>query len=159
MLPAVHASPSDAFNAFEAELARMEQVSPHGMRVSHAFAPGLYRRSCFIPANTLLTSRVHKTEHFYFIMSGRARVWNVLTPDQVEEVEAGKCGVTHPGTRRAIATLEDTLWVTVHATEFTAADDIEDVVSSLVDPMDNPFLPGYKPEYTLMEPTLEKLLS
>lgn len=80
--------------------------------VTHRFTPGLYVREIFMPAGTLLTSRIHKTEHPYVITKG---VVSVLIPGTgVETLSAGHVGITLPGTRRLLYIHEDTTWLTFH---------------------------------------------
>lgn len=77
------------------------------------FHPGIYVREVMMKAGDLITTRIHLTEHPYFVMSGRLLVW---TDDEgVVEINAPFRGVTMPGTRRLIYILEDCVWATVHA--------------------------------------------
>lgn len=78
----------------------------------HRFTPGVYAREIFMPAGTLLTSKVHNTEHFYVVLSGMARVGLPGQPTQT--LTAGHVGVTKPGTRRLLYILEDCRWITFH---------------------------------------------
>lgn len=104
--------------------ATMEALPPVECPVDHCFTPGLYTRHCLLPAGTLLISKIHRTEHPYTVLFGRARVW---TEDRgVIEVVGPAFGVTKPGTRRVILALEDTLWVTYHPTKLTDLEAIEE---------------------------------
>jgi len=85
---------------------------PVELPVTHRFTPGLYAREIFMPAGTLLTSRIHKTEHPYVVISGKAAVY--IEGSGVEHVEAPHVGVTKPGTRRLLYILEDCRWITFH---------------------------------------------
>jgi len=38
--------------------------------VRHHFAPGLYMREIFMQKGAFLTSKIHATEHFYFMSHG-----------------------------------------------------------------------------------------
>lgn len=92
----------------------------------HRFTPGLYIREIFMPAGTLLTSKIHKTEHPYTISKGRVRV---LTEESGwVELRAPHTGVTKPGTRRVLYILEDTIWTTYHPTTLTDLGEIEDAL-------------------------------
>lgn len=80
--------------------------------VVHRFTPGLYVREIFMPAGTLLTSRIHNTEHPYVVTKGRV---SVFIPDVgIQHIEAPYIGVTKPGTRRVLYIHEDTTWLTFH---------------------------------------------
>jgi hypothetical protein len=81
--------------------------------LKHVFTPGLYCRTIFMPKGTLLTSRVHLTEHPFFVLSGLVSVWDDaqgwVTLRQYDR------GITKPGTRRILLIHEDCVWMTVHA--------------------------------------------
>lgn len=80
--------------------------------VVHRFTTGLYTREIFMPAGTLLTSRVHKTEHPYVITKGRVSVF--IPGEGVQHLAAGHVGITRPGTRRVLYIHEDCTWLTFH---------------------------------------------
>ena len=93
-----------------------------GAALSHEFGDGIYVRECTLPTGMLLTSKIHKTNHPYFILSGRGRV---LTEEGVKEI-VGPChGITPAGTKRLIYVLEDMVWCTAHATRHTDLKKIE----------------------------------
>lgn len=78
----------------------------------HRFVPGLYIREIHMPAGSLLTSKVHNTEHPYVVTAGRV---SVLIPDAgVEHISAPHFGITKPGTRRLLLVHEATTWITFH---------------------------------------------
>jgi len=90
----------------------------------HRFTPGLYTREIFMPAGTMVVSRIHKTEHPYAVLAGRALVW---TADAgVVEIKAGHIGITTPGTRRVLLIAEDCRWVTFHPTSETDLAKLQD---------------------------------
>ena len=90
------------------EMQRYEQVD---CPVTHLFAHGMYARRAFVPAGSLVVSKVHKTEHFYVVLSGRI---SVRIGEDLQEYGAGHMGVTKPGTQRMLLAIEDTTWVTFH---------------------------------------------
>lgn len=84
---------------------------------------GEYIREIFMPAGTLLTSKIHKTVHPYKVITGKVYVW---TPDEgLVLLTAPCCGITKPMTRRVLFTLEDTIWRTYHSTDETDVSAIE----------------------------------
>lgn len=94
------------------ELAMLQGGEAVDLPLVHRFTPGLYAREIFMPAGTLLTSKIHKTEHPYVVLSGRVSVY---IPDKgVEHIEAPYVGVTEPLTRRVLYIHEDCRWVTFH---------------------------------------------
>lgn len=85
-----------------------------GAGLDHTFTDSIYVRECRLPKGMLLTSKIHKTNHPYFILKGRARV---LTEEGVKEVVGPCYGVTPAGTKRLIYVLEDIVWCTCHGTK------------------------------------------
>jgi hypothetical protein len=78
------------------------------------FAPGIAAREMFIPAGTVLTGAVHKTEHLNIISAGHI----VVTTDEgPKEIRAPHTMTSKPGTKRAGMALQDTVWTTIHATD------------------------------------------
>lgn len=115
------------------------RVPPNGETVAltpvkHHFTPGLYAREIFMPAGTFLTSQIHKTEHQFVVASGEC--W-VLTEHGWEYIKAPHHGITKAGTRRFLAMITDTVWITFHATDLT---DPEAIAREILDDRQNPLL-------------------
>ena len=91
----------------------------------HTFAGGCYVREIYNPANLLLVTKIHKVDHPYFLMSGKM---SILTEDGIIEIEAPHHGVTKAGTKRVIYTHEPCTFVTVHATNKTTPEEVEEEV-------------------------------
>jgi mannose-6-phosphate isomerase-like protein (cupin superfamily) len=103
--------------------------------VTHRFVPGLYCREIFMPAGTVVTSKIHKTQHFYIILEGSGIIH---LNGKAEPYEAsGKICVTEPGTRRAIAVLTDTRWATFHVHD---SQDLGEIENDIIEKYDNPLL-------------------
>lgn len=79
-----------------------------------------------MPKGTLLTSKIHKTEHPFIVSKGKVSVWL----DEGEEVliEAPYCGITLPNTRRVLYIHEDCIWTTIHATDKTTPEEVEEEI-------------------------------
>lgn len=93
--------------------------------VRHIFAPGAYAREMLIPAGTIIVGKIHKHAHLNFITKGSAKV---ITESGPLEIKAPFTFVSRPGTKRVVHALEDVLWTTVHVTEETDLERIEDHV-------------------------------
>lgn len=91
--------------------------------LTHTFTPGMYGRQIFMPAGSIVTSKIHRTEHQYVVLSGRCAVW--IEGEGWKEVVGPCSGITKPGTRRVLVMFEDTVWMTFHPTEHTDLDMIE----------------------------------
>lgn len=96
--------------ALEDAMREMQQAELH---TTHHFADGMYCRSLFRKAGTLIVGKVHKREHLYIVASGRVQV---VMDDGPRVLEAGTVLVSRPGTKRAVLALEDSVCMTVHRT-------------------------------------------
>jgi hypothetical protein len=103
------ASGNQQMNAVEAKMAEYPSVD---QPLKHRFAPGLYVREVFNPADSLITTKIHASEHVFFLMQGTMRIyvegegWRVLSAPDI--------GITHIGTRRVIYAVTDVVFVTAH---------------------------------------------
>lgn len=103
--------------------------------VTHRFTDGMYVREIFMPAGAFITSKIHKTQHQFFILKGKATVWI----DGVEEtIEAPYIGITEPGTRRVLLVLEDCIWATSHPNPNNET--LEQLEERIIEKNDNPYL-------------------
>lgn len=118
----------------ERQLAQMQPVECH---VTHRWTPGLYIREIFMPAGSVVTSKIHKTAHPFVISQGRVSVFSTHEP--TVELCAPHTGITTPGTRRAILVHEDTIWTTFHPTDKTT---VEEVEADIIHRYENPLLKG-----------------
>lgn len=94
------------------ELAMLSSGQLIDLPLIHRFTPGLYIREILLPAGTVATTKIHKTEHPYAILRGKASVF--IHGVGAEVIEVGHVGITKPGTRRVIYAHEDTVWITFH---------------------------------------------
>lgn len=115
------ATTRERLDALEAELLRHPQVE---IPPRHYFAKGLYAREITIPRGTLLTGKIHTTQHLNIISQGEI---SVLTEHGPKRVKAPCTLVSPPGTKRAGYAHEDTVWTTIHAnpTDETDVDKLE----------------------------------
>ncbi len=95
--------------------------------LKHTFADGLYIREIFMPKGQIISTGIHKIEHPYFVQKGDV---SVLTDEGIIRIKAPYNGITKPGTKRLIYMHEDTIWITVHATDKLKPEDVlEDVLA------------------------------
>lgn len=94
--------------------------------LKHSFADGIYVREIFIPRGYTLTGKIHKHSHPNFLMQGEVIV--VTEHQGREHLKAPLAMISLPGTKRAVYALEDTVWITVHATSETDLAKVEDYV-------------------------------
>lgn len=88
----------------------------------HTLTPGLYSRRLFMPALSVIVSKIHRKEHQFVVLSGTA---TVVSEDGASLIRAGYSGVTKAGTRRVLFIHSDSIWMTYHPTDCTSLDDIE----------------------------------
>lgn len=91
--------------------------------LKHSFAPGIYVREIFIPRDTLIVGKIHRHPHPNFLMSGEVAVFTESTG--WERIKAPLAMISAAGTKRVVYTYEDTVWITVHATNKTDLQEIE----------------------------------
>jgi len=118
-----------------AEALMLANFEPREFLVVHRFTPGLYAREIFMPAGSIITSKIHRTEHPYVISQGRVSVF--IEGKGWEQLSAPHTGITKPGTRRLLLIHEDTVWITFHPTELETVEEIE---AEIIEPHTNPLL-------------------
>ena len=96
----------------ELEVAMLENCEPVHCLTTHKFTDGMYIREIFMPAGSLITSKIHKTEHPYIVSYGKVAV--SIDSEDWDEITAPYTGITKPGTRRVLYILEDCIWTTFH---------------------------------------------
>lgn len=120
----------------ELESAMLENFPIINCPLVHRFTKGLYVREIFMPAGSLITSKIHKTQHQFFILKGAVSVWT----NEGEEVylEAPYIGITEPGTRRLLFIWEDCIWATSHPNPDNET--VEEIEERILEKYDNPLL-------------------
>ena len=93
--------------------------------LKHSFADGCYIREIFNPKGELLVTKIHKVAHPFFLMKGDM---TILMEDGIKRIKAPHYGLTPAGTKRLIYCHEDCVFVTVHATNETDLEKIEEEV-------------------------------
>ena len=91
--------------------------------LTHSFSEGMYTREIFIPAGTILVGKIHRHEHPNFILKGSVVV--LTESGGQEEFIAPTYMISPAGTKRVVYTYEDTVWVTVHATNCKTPEEAE----------------------------------
>ena len=95
--------------------------------LTHQFTPHMYIRTITMPKGMVVVTKIHKTEHPYFILKGDV---SVLTEEGTVRIKAPYQGITKAGTIRIIYNHEETVWVTVHSTDLTDVDEIVDDITA-----------------------------
>lgn len=124
---------SEKMNALEAAIqANLAAVIPS---VKHCFTKGdgvngkMYIRSILMEKGTVVTSKIHKWEHPFFVMTGSMTWFNERQDEEgAVHIQAPYFGVTQPGTRRAIIIHEDVIMSACYATDLTDVKEIERLI-------------------------------
>jgi quercetin dioxygenase-like cupin family protein len=103
--------------------------------LTHYFSPvveefgcAVYGRQMFIPKDTLIVGKIHKHSHLNVILKGKILV---TTEFGKEYFEAPHVFVSDVGTKRAVRSVEDTLWLTVHLTRHDSEEHVDEIVDDL----------------------------
>lgn len=99
-----------------------EQISPE---VIHHFAPGIYMREMRIKKGTLLTGKIHKTEHLC-VLNGDIEI---ASEDGKGRFTGYLTFLSKPGVKRIGYAHEDTVFTTVHATYETNIEKLESALA------------------------------
>lgn len=90
--------------------------------VSHHFSLGIYARALYIPQGCTLVGKLHKYPQLNILAKGTL---SVSVEDKVNFLEAVQIISSPAGTKRVAYAHEDSIWITVHSTEETDVDKIE----------------------------------
>lgn len=110
---------SEVIDTLVAVTEKLPQVN---VKVVHLFSKGYYARVLSIPADTLVVAKLHKTRHFYALVSGHMRI---LEGGAVHEVQGPTSGVSARGVQRVGHAITDSVFMTVHKTNKTTLAEIE----------------------------------
>ena len=119
----------DSILAFQEALSKLPDSfvgDSESCPLTHKFAPGIYVREIFIPKGTCVVGKIHKHDHPNFLLKGEVLV--VTEFGGKERLKAPLSMISKAGTKRVVFALEDTVWITVHATNETELGKIEDHV-------------------------------
>jgi hypothetical protein len=99
----------------------VDEVNP----LRHSFADGQYIRQMSNPAGVFIVTKIHNKNHPFFLMKGEM---TIFSENGLERISAPYQGITRPGTKRAMYTHTECIFITVHATDKLNIDDVEDEV-------------------------------
>lgn len=119
----------------------MRSHVPVDCPLTHTFTESLYTRRIFMPAGTLVVSKIHKTRHPYRILEGVALV--KINDSDWERLEAKHEGTTEPGTRRVLLIEEDCVWETDHALD-KAGETLEEIEERIIEKRENVYIGNEK---------------
>jgi len=118
----------------QAMMALPDQIDIASMDVRHHITDsGLYAREMIIPAGTVITGKIKKHEHISVISAGFV---TEVTDAGLQRIKAPYTMVSKPGTKRVVWAHETTVWTTIHASDETDLDKLEqDLIAASYDDM------------------------
>lgn len=103
----------------------MPNLKDEDAPVTHHFAPGNYAREMLIPAGMAIIGKIHKHAHVNVISQGEI---HVVTEFGTKRLKAPLTFISQPGTKRCVYAITDTVWTTIHPTDETDLEKIEEQV-------------------------------
>jgi hypothetical protein len=106
--------------------------------VKHYFSPKdekygccTYAREMLIPKGTLIIGKIHRHQHLNIISKGKVVVY---TEFGEKHLEAPITFVSEIGLKRSVYAIEDTLWTTIHLTEFVGEENLDKIEKEVISP-------------------------
>ena len=93
--------------------------------LKHYFAPGMYAREIILPEGVVVVGKIHKHAHLNIISYGHVLV---STYEGFNEFIGPLTFTSAPGAKRAVYALKETMWTTIHLTEKTDLEEIEEEI-------------------------------
>ncbi len=90
--------------------------------VTHRFSDGIYLREILMPAGTRIIGKIHATEHFNVVLTGKC---TVITAEGITEITAPYTFTSKAGVQKVVVVHEDCQWQTLHVTNKTDLEEIE----------------------------------
>ena len=90
-----------------------------------------YAREMMIPKGTLIIGKIHRHQHLNFISKGRVKVF---TEFGEKHLEAPCTFISEVGLKRAVYAEEDTIWTTVHLTQYSGEQDLDKIEDEVIAP-------------------------
>lgn len=112
--------------ALEAAIQECEQVD---LLTEHFFAHGTYTRVLHLPADTVLTGKIHRYSCVNIIPFGKIAV---VTDEGEYEITGPHVFVSGSGVKKAGYVLEDTIWINVHP--WDGESDLEQIEQQVIVP-------------------------
>jgi len=97
----------------------------------HHFSDGMYAREMIMPPGCVVVGGLHKTRHFFSVVSGECEVSSV---HEREKIVAPYLGETVPGTKRVIYSETGCTWIGFFPTNLT---DIDEIEAAMIEPEGN----------------------
>lgn len=132
----------EMINAFMDNIEVLITQLPEGRTgIKDVFAPGIYCRFMWVPRGSILTSKIHRTEHVFMVTKGRIFVYDGIHKGVI--LKAPFDGKTMPDTRRLGIALDDTIWVNIHPTRIKPKNESPEAVAKAVEKIERVIIEPY----------------
>lgn len=91
--------------------------------VNHHFSKDVYAREMVVPKGSIIVGKIHKFQNLNILSKGEV---SILSIDGVMRVKAPFTFVASPGSKRVFLVHEDAVWTTIHGTDETDVEKIEE---------------------------------
>ena len=98
--------------------------------LKHIFSKGVYVREITMPSNSIVLGAEHTTTHLNIISKGACILLDLDTGDQTDIV-APMTFESASGVRKLLYIVEECVWSTVHVTEETDVDKLEQQLTTM----------------------------
>lgn len=102
----------ESIHSLEAKMMAVPTKDKLALETLHTFAEGVYTRTVFMKAGSLIVGKIHKLEHIVVIGQGSASVVSEEFGSKV--IQAPMVFMSRPYVKRALFIHEDMVWTTVH---------------------------------------------
>lgn len=106
----------------------IKNLPPADIETIHTFGPGFYGRTIRMAAGTVLTGKVHATEHIFMVSKGDI---TLVTEEGSKRVQAPYQAVCRAGLKRAGYAHTETICSNIHITTET---DLVKLEAALIEP-------------------------
>lgn len=110
----------------------MAKLPQTDLPLKHHFAPGVYVREIAMPANTIVIGHIHRTEHLNILVQGSCMIVNADGSREI--LKAPLTFVSKAGVQKVLLIIEDMVWQTVHPTNETDVEKLEEMLTEPVPP-------------------------
>ena len=101
------------------------RLEPEDFPTFHHFSDGVYVREMHITAGQFVVGKIHRHNHIVMLIKGTAKV---VSEFGNEIIKGHSIWESKAGTKRAVLAITDCVFYTVHVTDETDLDKIEDYV-------------------------------
>lgn len=102
----------DSISQLEQKMLAAPEEQKIAIETTHNFSDGVYTRTVFMKAGSLITGKIHKLDHIVVIGQGSASVVSEEFGSKI--IKAPMVFVSRPYVKRALFVHEDMVWTTVH---------------------------------------------